>query len=295
MAKADVQGYWGAHVLIIRNSGSKNRHPSSTRTGYDGAMARRPTLSPTKIMTFLACSHKYYWTYLDPRGKAMLRAKDYFSFGSSVHLALQRLHDSRDTEVQTPEQAVKAFQQGFIVAGYANPEAAQDALNRGQEIVKRYAAEAIATGVVTKTLFTEKMLRANLGDFDLIGRVDRVDQFEDGVLEIVDYKSKRQSVTSEEVASDLAMGCYQLMLSKAFPEAKIQARIVAVQSGASAVHQMSQEELIQLEGDIKQFAQLIFGYDFETNLPQKHALCEHCDFRPLCSRIPEWSEALESS
>ncbi|HCE00424.1 MAG TPA: hypothetical protein DER07_05235, partial [Armatimonadetes bacterium] len=84
-------------------------------------MARKPTLSPTKISTYLACPSKYRWTYVDERGRWYIRSKSYFSFGTTLHKVLQRFHDSRDAGVQTVGQALAAYEESWIEAGFESP------------------------------------------------------------------------------------------------------------------------------------------------------------------------------
>ena len=62
------------------------------------------------------------------------------------------------------------------------------AMSEGKAIVEKYV-EAVATLPVTAmTIWVEKQLRADLGPFVLLGRLDRVDEHEDGTVEVVDYK-----------------------------------------------------------------------------------------------------------
>ena len=71
-------------------------------------MARKQTLSPSKITTYLACPVKFGWTYLDPRGKWYLKSKSYYSFGSTLHKVLERFHNAGDTGVTTVGDALQA-------------------------------------------------------------------------------------------------------------------------------------------------------------------------------------------
>ena len=50
---------------------------------------RKPTLSPTKIRTYLECAVKYRYVYVDKIGRFYLRARSYYSFGSTLHHVLQ--------------------------------------------------------------------------------------------------------------------------------------------------------------------------------------------------------------
>ena len=257
-------------------------------------MARKPSLSPSKISTYLACPDKYKWTYIDDRGKWYLRAKSYFSFGSTLHKVLQRFHDAGDAGVTTTHEAVAALEESWIEAGYSSQEEMMEAMAEGKAIVESYVEAFQAQPVTASTLYIEKLLRADLGPFTLVGRLDRVDEHEDGTLEIVDYKSGRQGVTEEEVASDLAMCCYGLLLGAKHPEVAISASIIALRTGEKATVRLEPEAMAEFREDLLVLGDEILGRDFENLVPAPKELCPSCDFLPLCTRHPDFVPPTET-
>lgn len=256
-------------------------------------MPRKPTLSPTKISIFLACPHKYYWTYVDAKGRWYLRAKSYYSFGSTFHKVLQRFHDSSDKGVESTHQALAAYEDGWIDAGFSSHEEMQDAFGEGKQILERYVEESLQDQQANKVFMVEKQLRKAFGeDFDLVGRLDRVDEHPDGTLEIIDYKSGRHSVSEEDVASDLAMSIYQLLLKDKFPDRPVKATILALRSGIRASHSLSEDELAELQEDLLQLGRMILGSNWEERRPSPKALCQYCDFGPLCGKDSEFGAGL---
>lgn len=259
-------------------------------------MPRKPTLSPSKIATYLACPVKYKWTYVDDRGKWFLRSKSYYSFGSSLHAVLQRFHDSGDTGVSTTHEAVAALEESWIEAGYSSQDEMHQAMAEGKAIVESYIESVQAQPVSAETLFVEKLLRADLGPFVLLGRLDRIDEHADGTIEVIDYKSGRGSVTPEDVASDLAMNCYQVLLREHFPGRPVRATIVALRTGASASASISDADAQAFLADLVVLGQEILARYYESIEPVGKALCHHCDFLPLCEKhdgfnLPEQAEA----
>lgn len=236
----------------------------------------------------MACPTKYRWTYVDNRGKWYLRSKSYYSFGTSLHSVLQRFHDSGDQGVTTTAEAVAALEESWVRAGYANQDEMMQALSEGKEIVERYVEAAVAAPVTSKTILVEQSLRLDLGQFVLLGRVDRVDELEDGTLEIIDYKSGRQSVDEDEVASDLAMCCYQLLLRAAYPEKRIVASIVALLSGDKATAGLSDSETEEFQRDLVLLGEEIIFRDYEGMDPVPKQLCYGCDFLDLCKKHPDF-------
>lgn len=263
-------------------------------------MARKPTISPSKITTYLACPVKYRWTYVDSRGKWYLRAKSYYSFGATLHQVLQRFHDSDDEGVSTTDQAMAAYEESWIDAGFNSAEEMAEAFGEGKLILERHIEEETRRPLTSRTLFVEKQLKMDFDSFELIGRIDRVDELEDGTLEIIDYKSGRFSVSEDDVSNDLALGCYQLLLKQKYPDRKIVATIVALRSGASATSSLGEQELIEFSRDIGVLGYNILNDEFYDRIPKPKALCggcsrAKCDFLPLCLKHPDFADIYSAS
>lgn len=253
------------------------------------SVPRKPTLSPTKISAYLACPLKYRWTYEDGRGRWYLRAKSYYSFGTTLHKVLQRFHDEGDVGVDTTSEVLAAYEESWIQAGFSSAEEMQEAFGEGKEILERHVAATIARPREAKVLMVEKQLKMAFGqDFDLVGRLDRVDEHPDGTLEIVDYKSGRTDVSEAEVESDLAMNIYQLLLSEKYPDRPIKATIVALRSGKSASWSLPAEERAVLRQDLHELGKHILCVNWEEYHPTAKLLCGHCDFLPLCRQYPDF-------
>jgi len=231
---------------------------------------------------------KFKWTYLDARGRWYLRSKSYYSFGTSLHQALERFHDAGDNGVQTTEEAVAALEESWIDAGYRSADEAAEALGEGREIVTRYVEQQLKTERRAKTLFTEKQMRLEMGDFDLIGRLDRLDERDDGTLEVVDYKSGRADVDPEEVKNDVAMSCYALLVKRKYPDQPVVGTIVAVRTGNAGTATWTEDELDVIEQDLQQIGAEILTDDFQERVPVPKPLCGHCDFLPLCRQDPAY-------
>ncbi len=122
----------------------------------------------------------------------------------------------------------------------------------------------------------------------LIGRIDRMDEYPDGTLEVVDYKSGRQGVEQDEVQNDLAMSCYQLLVKRKYPEQKVQATIIALRTRDSATASLEEKTLNEFESSVHQLGLEMLNRDYEDLTPVKKPLCERCDFLPLCKKHPEF-------
>ena len=260
---------------------------NSTTTSDVKSGGRKPTLSPTRIGTYLECAVKYRYIYQDKIGRFYTKARAGYSFGSTLHNVLQDFHEQGATH--TPEALVEDLEQKWIGAGYRDAE--QEAAHReaGQQIVQAYHAahqERIVAQV--ETIATEKTISCDMGRFKLTGRVDRIDRHADGRLEIVDYKSGRWDTSPEEVANSLAMCCYQLILKRLHPEAPVSGTIYCLRSGHQATVELEHDTLEEFARELTLLGNEILDEDYNALRPVPLDICPDCDFLPRCSRF--WRE-----
>ncbi len=247
------------------------------------AKTRKPTLSPTRILTYLDCAVKYKYIYQDKLGRFFLKAKPQLSFGSTLHNVLQTFHEQG--AAHTPEEMVTALETQWISAGYTSKEEEQKHKETGEQIVQAYhTAHQERVIAQVETIATEKTITCDLGDFKLSGRVDRIDRHTDGTLEIIDYKSGRWEVTQEQVYRDFAMRCYQLILSDLYPDTPIQATIYCLRSGISATAMLETEERDLFREEILALGDEIIYGDYSGLIPEPIEMCPECEFLRLCKR-----------
>src|SRR5690242_13074770 len=110
--------------------------PGARKSSARQSAGRKPTLSPTRIATYLECAVKYRYIYQDKIGKFYLRARPYYSFGSTLHHVLQEFHEQGATH--TPEEMVAGVEQNWIAAGYESEEQEQAHRETGHQIVQAY-------------------------------------------------------------------------------------------------------------------------------------------------------------
>ncbi len=172
--------------------------------------------------------------------------------------------------------------------GYASAAEENEHLEIAEHLLADYYASCDLKGV--RTLFTEKSLRCDMGKFNLMGRLDRLDEHPNGSLEIIDYKSGRITVAEEEVRYDLAMSIYAYLVHRVFPDCEIRGTIHALRSGNKATVFFSEENLQEIEEYIKAIATEILRVDEDSYiepvwLPR---VCPQCDYLRLCARTMNW-------
>jgi putative RecB family exonuclease len=250
-------------------------------------MPRKPTLSPTKLSTYLACPMKYHFTYVRPQ-RALLKAKSYYSFGNTLHRVLEQFASNPDRGVDPQATLNELYDENWIDAGYTSAEEMADAYAVGKEILERADSELLAIPPDVITAALEKTFRLDMGEFDLVGRVDRIDQHPDGMLEVLDYKSGRGEVTDAQVASDIAMSCYQLLVRRSIPDHPVRATLLSLRTRSRGTASMSDEELAEFEFSVRELGVRILNHEWSEMGPIRKGLCEGCDFISLCKRHPEF-------
>jgi putative RecB family exonuclease len=259
-------------------------------------LARKFVISPTKLRLFLTCEAKYRLEYIDKLGKFYHRSRAGFAFGNSLHRALDAFHNAGGAEAVPAEELAASLEQLWVAKGYSGEEQEAEYRAEGLRILQEYhaAQQAVLTEATEReeapppptVLFTEKTLRIDLSpEVALSGRVDRVDEHHDGTLEIVDYKSGRETVTEEDVAGSLALGIYQLLLKQKYPERRVFATLVALRTGARASHELSDAEHQDLAAECLETGEQIRNKEWESVLPVLNEHCPYCDFLPYCTRF----------
>jgi RecB family exonuclease len=238
---------------------------------------------------------EYRLEYIEKMGRFYHRARAGFAFGHSLHRALDAFHNAGGVETVSAEDLTASLETMWIPKGY-NGEAQETAYREeGLRILQEYHAAQVVARAEAETkpeapppaelLYTEKTLRMDLTpDIALSGRVDRVDQHHDGALEIVDYKSGRETVSEEDVAHSLALGIYQILLKQKHPDRRVFATLIALRTGARASWELNEEDRAHLTADCTETGEIIRNKDWEGVLPVYNDHCPYCDFLPYCER-----------
>ena len=254
---------------------------------------RKFQLSPTKIRTYRDCPAKYRWEYIEKLGRFYRRPKPYYSFGTSIHSTLDAFAQAGGPSVMSVDDIVQQLRLSWVDAGYASPADAKAKLAEAETIVIECHAAALHAETTTppderpELFATEKTYSQDITpDVRLTGRIDRIDTYPDGTLDIVDYKSGRMSVTEADVAGALPMRIYQTVVKHHHPDRPVRASIYAVRSGMIASHSLSDDERVDLIAELAEEGEMLRNKDFTSILPVfNEALCDECDYRPHCDRI----------
>lgn len=252
---------------------------------------RKPILSPTRLTTYLACPVKYRWTFVDPRGKVFQRAKWYYSFGISLHRALEELYKGERDGVPVVAEAVERLEENWVSAGYSSPDEAEEALAEGRSIIASFVEAEVGRTAEVEVLDVERRIQLDMGEYILLGVVDRINRLDNDTIEVVDYKSLREGTAEDDVRFDVAMNVYQLLVRSIFPAKRYLSTIVALRTGEATSVEVTEAEVAEFRTALNALASEILHREFDEIEPRPKAICATCDFLRLCRKHPHFEEA----
>jgi putative RecB family exonuclease len=243
---------------------------------------RKLTLSPTKISAFLRCRRFYWFIYV--RGYRR-RPHGALSLGASVHRSLEMIHTG--PERPSVEDLLTHFEATWTGAGFANADEERAAFESAKAMVQRYHEEAPPVEVAPATLLLEKMLRVDRGHYILNGRLDRLDEWPDGALDVVDYKSGRSEVTEEQVREDIGLMAYETMVRHLYPDREVRVAIHALKPNTRVTITRTDAEAASVAAFLDEVASTIIA-ETEFRGVASADVCSWCDFEDYC---PDWRGA----
>ncbi|MFJ8963451.1 RecB family exonuclease [Lentzea sp. NPDC102401] len=263
--------------------------------GFDfgtAAPRRLVRVTPAKLSTWTSCPRRFRMTYLDrpspPRGGAWAHN----TLGAVVHNALKALFDL-PPDRRTPDQAVALLNRQWKSEGFRDVDQAAEYRTRAQGWVHDYVS---ALDVDFEPLGVERWVSSPTERIVAEGRVDRID-YRDGELVIVDYKTGRHVLTSDDARGSQALALYALAARRTLRKPCRRVELHHLPSGSVAEWEHTEESLARHVRRAEEAADEIdlatetlkAGGDQEVLFPPVTGRqCQWCDFRRSC---PEGQEA----
>lgn len=210
----------------------------ATQLGLEGMPTRLFSCTPSRLTTWLDCPRRYRLTYLDrpppPKGPPWAHN----SMGAAVHLALSRWW-AEPLSRRTPEIARALLERAWTADGFRDDR--QSVVFRGHagDMVERYAA---TLDPAEEPLGVERTVATRSATLAVSGRVDRIDRRGDELV-IVDYKTGRHVLTTDDARGSLALALYALGSARTLRARCVRVELHHLPTGGVAAFDHTEESL----------------------------------------------------
>lgn len=254
--------------------------------GFDSMPRRLIRVTPARLTVWADCPRRYRMNYLDrptpPRGGPWAHS----TLGAVVHNALRAFFDL-PVRKRTPESAVALVTSGWKDDGFAGPEQSAMFRDRAGGWVADYVA---GLDVGMEPVGLERWVSAPVGTIVAEGRVDRIDE-RDGELVIVDYKTGRHGLTTDDARGSQALALYVIAARRTLRRPCTRVELHHLPTGSVAAWEHTEESLARHQSRAEETAEelqlardtLDAGGDPEVLFPANPGRqCAWCDFRRSC-------------
>jgi len=243
-------------------------------------------ISYSALETFKRCPLKFKFQYVDkiktPKSKDAL-------FGTLLHSALKILHEP-GLIIPTEEDILRFISDKWDASIYSSEQ--ESTLNFAQaiKIMKDYYAKNYPsqfTVLALETMF-EVPLEIGAEKHLITGKIDRVDKNEDGMLEVIDYKTSKKMPSQEAVDKDLQLAVYHLGVANRWPtlvkeDRPLKTSLYFLKHGEKLSSTRTSDNLAATKESITKDLEII-NKAFQENKfnPTPNPLCDWCEFQRNC-------------
>lgn len=245
--------------------------------------------TPSKLATF-DCPRRYRMTYLDrpapPKGPPWAHN----TVGAAVHLALARWWQLEPAR-RTPEAGASLVIRNWQSDGFASQEQSESWREQAANWVRNYLRDEVHREDPGKEpRGVERTVAARTDRLAISGRVDRIDE-RDGELVVVDYKTGRSRLDSDDARGSLALALYAVATERTLHQRCRRVELHHLPTGEVAAFEHSEDTLnLHLERagqtatDIMAATDTVAGGADPVLVfpPAPGPSCSWCDFRRLC-------------
>ncbi len=249
--------------------------------------------SHSRLSSFEQCPLKFKYKYLDKIQTDLEQTVEAF-LGSMVHKSLEKLYkDLKFQKTNSLEDLLSYFNSEWIknwnneIIFVRKDYTEENYRKMGEQFITDYFNKYYPFNH-SKTIDLEKKITITLdkhGLYKMQGFIDRLAITNDGVYEIHDYKTNSSLPLQKYLEEDRQLALYSMAIKQIYNGAK-DVKLIwhFLSANKEVVLEKTDEQLEKLRSDT---IELIKKVEEEKEFrPKKSALCEWCQFRPIC---PEWS------
>ena len=246
--------------------------------------------TPSKLSAF-DCPRRYWFNYLARPAPGKGPPWAHNTVGAAVHVALARW-SQLPTGQRTPAAGATLVRRHWQTDGFADAVQSDGWREQAAGWVERYLTdEAGRTAADVEPRGVERTVATRTNRLAVSGRVDRIDE-RDGELVIVDYKTGRSRLGTDDARGSLALALYAIATERTLHQPCRRVELHHLPTGDIAAFEHTDRTLQQHLDRADQTATDIMaaldtvegGADpAEVFEPAPGSSCSWCDFRRLCS------------
>lgn len=232
-------------------------------------------LSHSSISMFQECPQKYKFKYID---KIPEKPRHFFSFGQSVHLALEFFYGVKTLPAPSLEELLAFYKENWVEGGYKDPGQEAQYFEDGKAILNAFYKKHIRDYALP--FFVEYNFNLEVEGVPVTGKVDRIDKLPDGTLSILDYKTGK-ALAGKRAQTDAQLTMYQLAAEHLLGMTVGKLVFYHLPTLKEQTVERHPAELVDgLRQRIVSTAEQISAGRFEPQPAE--SVCRWCDFKPLC-------------
>ena len=250
-------------------------------------MKSKIKLSATRINSFLSCRQKYWFSYFKKLPKV---ANPAFKLGLAVHESLEfagRIWKQKEKFTKTDiKKILEKYDEVSVREGIEEYGSHTEGRNLVKKRLNSFMSGRKLLELEIKFGFWGpdggQQVTSDLG-VPLIGAIDKVEEYDDDTVIIVDYKTSKTAPTVAQMRTDIQLSLYDLVARKLFPQYKrIVLSLDLLKSDVLYTYRTDEER-----ADFELYLKVV--YDQMLSLKEEDAkaslnmFCPWCDFKDYCS------------
>ena len=237
------------------------------------------TLDAHRIDDYLTCPLKYKYARIL---RVPLEVHHTIIYGKAIHEAIREYNQRKlQGRPATADDLIRVFKANWRSEGFISREHEDQRFAHGQEVLKKFFAQQETGGAIPK--YVEEPFKFRLGNNQIAGRWDRVDEFAAGEVYLIDYKSS--DVNDPEKARVQTVSSRQLRIYALAYEARFGRplkgwRLHFLDTGLIGEATLKERLLEKTREDILKASAGIRRRDYTPD--PGPAKCKYCAYQDIC-------------
>lgn len=247
--------------------------PKITELGKSGQVEIKE-VSYTQIDTFKGCPLKYKYRYIL---KIPTLPYHTLTFGRSVHETLYAFHRQlQQGKLISKNQFIKMFKERFDESGYDSQTHKEKRFKKALKDLRHYYDHH--QSLFGNPIHLERSFKLQVGDVVVNGKIDRIDESEDGI-EIIDYKTGSPK-NQEKVDKDDQLSLYALASTESFELSPQKLSLYFIESGQKVETTRNSKKLEKVRSKLEKDIEAMKTSEFPAK-PDK-VRCNFCEYNRIC-------------